>query len=230
MQNIVIGIEGEVASGKTSICKRLAKSINNCIFIDGGAIYRGIILALEKSNIDIKNVLNHENIDALEIMKKLNVQFLIENHETVILINGNKIDYDDIQNAKNAMGVSKMAKVADNSNLFMFARNIIDEYKKKYNIIVSARDLVEIYPDMTCHIYITAELNERIKRRYNQYNGKFSYEEIKNMIIQRDKLHDEAGFNLKCSKSIVIDVTECKNEQESTDKVINKLKELNIIE
>lgn len=38
MNNIVIGIEGQVASGKTSICKELVNMIPNSIFIDGGNI------------------------------------------------------------------------------------------------------------------------------------------------------------------------------------------------
>ena len=55
MRNIVIGIEGEVGSGKTSACRELTKIIENCVFIDGGAIYRGIILAISKAGIDLKN-------------------------------------------------------------------------------------------------------------------------------------------------------------------------------
>ena len=37
-RNIVIGIEGMVASGKTSICKELIQLIPNSIFIDAGEI------------------------------------------------------------------------------------------------------------------------------------------------------------------------------------------------
>ena len=139
------------------------------------------------------------------------------------------LNNNSIQNAQNAMDVSKMASSADNSSLFMFARHIIDEYKKKYNIIVSARDLVAIYPDMTCHIYITADLEERVKRRYNEYNGKYSIAEIRKMIVERDRLHEKAGFNLRCEKSITIDVTECKSAEESAKKIYEKLKEMNIL-
>ena len=78
----------------------------------------------------------------------------------------------------------------------MFARHIIDEYKKKYNIIVSARMiLVAIYPDMTCHIYITADLEERVKRRYNEYNGKYSITEIRKMIVEETDCMERAGFH-----------------------------------
>lgn len=229
MSNIVIGIEGEVASGKTSTCRSLVKMIDNSTFIDGGAIYRGIILALKQSKVDLRNLFTEKNVNALDIMKKLKVEFLIKNHETIVCIDGNEVNNNSIQNAQNAMDVSKMASLADNSSLFMFARHIIDEYKKKYNIIVSARDLVAIYPDMTCHIYITANLEERVKRRYNEYNGKYSIAEIRKMIVERDRLHEKAGFNLRCAKSITIDVTECKSAEESAKKIYEKLKEMNIL-
>lgn len=231
MQNIVIGIEGEVASGKTSICRELIDMIDNCIFIDGGAIYRGIIVAImqlsEEERNDIKNKLS--SIDALEVMKKLKVDFKIENKETVVYIDGNKIENDKIQNAKNAINVTTMASIADNSGLFKFAKNIIDSYRSKYNIIVSARDLVEIYPDMSCHIYITASLEERVNRRYKQYNEEYTKEQIKEMIIKRDEIHNISGFNTKCNKSVVIDVTECKSAKDSANKVLDKLEELKLV-
>ena len=48
MENIVIGIEGDVASGKTTICKELINIVPNSIFIDAGSIYRGIMQALKQ--------------------------------------------------------------------------------------------------------------------------------------------------------------------------------------
>ena len=203
MKNIVIGIEGEVASGKTSICRELLNLIDNSIFIDGGAIYRGIILAILKSNIDITKLKeNVSSLNALDLMKKLNVEFKIENKETVIYIDGKRIDNAEIQ------------------------KNIIDEYRKTYNIIVSARDLVDIYPDMSAHVYITADLDERVKRRYHQYKEKYSEDEIRRMITERDQIHEKAGFNSKCERSITVDVTECKSAKESAEKVLKNVNKL----
>ena len=230
--NVVIGIEGMVASGKTSICKELTNMVQNSIFIDGGLIYRGIVLAIFKSGIDIKEMLSSASttkFNALDLMKKLQVEFKIENNQTVVYIAGKKIEEEDIQTEKNSLGVSNIAGKANNTSLFAFAKGIIDAYREKYNIIVSGRDLVELYPEMTCHVYITASLEERAKRRYNQYEGKLTLEEIKNTIIERDKMHEEAGFNKKCSKTLEIDVTECKSAKESSQKILNEMIMNNII-
>lgn len=227
MNNIVIGIEGQVASGKTSICKELVNMIPNSIFIDGGNIYRGIVEALALAHIEPTKM--GKDLDPLEIMKKLKVEFKIENKITEIYIAGKKISEDIIQNAHNAVEVSKMANTSDNSHLFAFARNIIEQYKQKYNIIVSARELLDIYPDMDCHVFVTASLEERTKRRYTQYNGKYTVEEITKMIESRDKLHEQSGFNKKGARTITVDVTESKTAKEAAEKVLKTAKEKGLI-
>lgn len=227
MNNIVIGIEGQVASGKTSICKELVNMIPNSIFIDGGNIYRGIVEALALAHIEPTKM--GKDLDPLEIMKKLKVEFKIENKMTEIYIAGKKISEDIIQNAHNAVEVSKMANTSDNSHLFAFARSIIEQYKQKYNIIVSARELLDIYPDMDCHVFVTASLEERTKRRYAQYNGKYTVEEITKMIESRDKLHEQSGFNKKGARTITVDVTESKTAKEAAEKVLKTAKEKGLI-
>ena len=96
-------------------------------------------------------------------------------------------------------------------------------YKAKYNVVVSARGLVDLYPDMDYHMYITASLKERVKRRYNEYKGKYTIEEIEKNIIKRDETHKLAGFNKKCDKTIEVDITDCKNAKESAEKILQKM-------
>lgn len=237
-KNFVIGVEGEVGAGKTSMCKQLINIIPNTIFIDGGLIFRGIILAIKKykagstpNNFETNKSAdeNAPALDAFEIMKKLNVEFKIVNMQTVIFIDGKKINQGKIETMENSMDVSKVASKSDNNALFKFANNIIKEYNTKYNVIVSARDLVEIYPEMDLHLFVTADIEERIKRRYNQYKGKYSIEEIKNIILKRDELHNKAGFNKKCNKTVTLDLTDCKNANESAKKALNVIKEHSLI-
>ena len=39
MEHIVIGIEGLVGAGKTSICRELLKKIPNSVLLNGGNLY-----------------------------------------------------------------------------------------------------------------------------------------------------------------------------------------------
>ena len=219
--NIVIGVEGMVSSGKSTMCRELIKKIPNCIYFDAGYIYRGIVLAMAKNKIDI----NSKNLNPLDLMNELKVEFIIEDGITEIYIDGTKIERNAIESVENSMDVSKMASHTDNKPLFAFAQYMIDNYKKHFNIICSGRDMVDLYPNMNCHLFVTASLEERINRRFKQYDGKYSLEEIRDMIEKRDELHEKSGFNKKCDVTIELDTTDCKSAEESAEKALKLMKE-----
>ena len=96
--NIVIGIEGLVGAGKTSICKQLLNKIPNSILVNGGNLYRAIVYAIMKSGINKEELLKNANqIDIKEVMDKLKIEIRLENRETEIYINGNKVEQDTLQ-------------------------------------------------------------------------------------------------------------------------------------
>ena len=225
MSNVVIGIEGLVGSGKTSICRELLKRIPNSIILHGGNLYRGIVYALMSSkHIDLNNLKNNiKNIDIKDMMDKLGVEFKIENGETVIYINGKKIDEDNLQSEEASMAVSIAGANADNSELYGFARKLIDMYKQKFNVIVSGRDLMNIYPNLDYHLFIEADLEERVKRKMKQYGENANYEEVKQNIMERDKLQEKAGYYKTYDKTIRIDVTNCGTVDEATEKVLSTI-------
>ena len=224
--NIVIGIEGLVGSGKTSICRELLKFIPNSIILHGGNLYRGIIYALmnNSKNIELSNLKsNIQNIDIKSLMDKLNVELKIEDRESMIYVNGVKIDEDNLQSQEASMAVSIAGGTADNSHLYIFGKNLINTYKEKFNVIVSGRDLMNIYPNLDYHFFITASLEERIKRKMIQYGSSSKYEEIKQNIITRDDLQEKAGYYKIYNNTIEIDVTDCKSAKESAKKILNKI-------
>lgn len=88
MENLVIGIEGLIGAGKTSICRELIKRIPNTIFINGGNIYRTIVGMILKNGKDLNKLKkNAENLDMKKIMDLLNIEYKIENNETVMYCN-----------------------------------------------------------------------------------------------------------------------------------------------
>ena len=230
MEHIVIGIEGLVGAGKTSISRELLNKIPDSIILHGGNLYRGIVYALmqfKKSETNIANLeSNLHNIDIKNLMDKLQVKIEIENRESVVYVAGKKIDEEELQSPENSLAVSIAGKTADNTHLYMFARGLIDAYKQKYNVIVSGRDLMKIYPDMNYHFLITASLDERVRRKCIQYNEAEKIEEIRQNIIKRDKLQEEAGFYKKYKNTLEVDVTECKDATEGAEKIISYIKEL----
>lgn len=231
--NIVIGIEGLVGSGKTSICRELLKKLPNSIVLHGGNLYRGIIYAFMQAHQELahnmKNLQsNIEQIDIKKIMDLLQVEIKIENRETVVYVKGQKIEEEKLQSKEASLAVSVAGGSADNTNLFIFAKNLINELKEQYNVILSGRALSAIYPEMNYHFFITASLEERVRRKAIQYSENANLEELKEHIKKRDELQEQAGFYALQEKTIQIDVTDCKNAEESTDKVCEYIEELKL--
>lgn len=221
--NIVIGIEGLVGSGKTSICRELLKHIPNSIILHGGNLYRGIVYALMNSSgkIDLNNLTdNIKNVDIKNVMELLKIEFKIENRETVVYANGVKLDEANLQSEENSLAVSMAGKDANNQAFYEFARELIDGYKEKFNVIVSGRDLMQIYPKLDYHFFIEASLEERIQRKMHQYGNDANYDGIKDNIEKRDKLQKAAGYYKIYEQTIKVDVTDCKSAEESALKVL----------
>lgn len=220
MGNIVIGIEGPVGSGKTSICRELIKRMPNTVLLNGGNLYRAIVYCM-MTNKSAMEKLKHEikNIDIKQVMDYFKIEIKIENNESEFYINGKKIEEEKMQSKQASMNVSIVGEMANNEALFEFARQLINQLKEKSNVIVSGRSVMKIYPNADYHFFITADLEERVNRKYIQYKGEISKEEIRKDIIKRDELQEKAGFYELHEITQIIDVTQCKTVEESVNKL-----------
>ena len=219
MKNIVIGIEGTVGAGKTSICRELLNDIENSIILHGGEIYRAIVYGMMQNKIQ-----NAQNLDAFEIMKKLGIEIKLENKETVIYMKEKKISQEELQSKKSSIAVSKVSNIANNKKLYEFGKDLIDKYRKNYNVILSSRDIVKMYPDVTYHFFIDASLEERTNRKYMQYNKEIPKEQIKEMIKLRDELQEKSGYYVIYPQTKILDVTNCKSAKEAEKLVLESMK------
>lgn len=223
--NIVIGIEGLVGSGKTSISRELLKFIPNSILLHGGNIYRAIVFAMINMKPDFKNLMSDaKNLDITKVMRQINLEVKLEDRETVIYVAGKKMSSTDLQSERSSLAVSAVSNVADNKKLYEFGKQLIDKFREDYNVILSSRDIVRMYPDVAYHFFITADLKERVKRKFIQYNEQIPMEQIEKTIISRDELQQKSGYNDIHPITQVIDVTDCKTIEESTKRVLKYIK------
>ncbi len=233
MEHIVVGIEGLVGSGKTSICRQLLKKIPNSIVFHGGNLYRGIVYAFMQSHQELVHNMktlqeNMKQIDIKKMMDMLEVKIQIENQETVVYVKGKKVEEEKLQSKEASLAVSIAGGSADNTNLFLFAKNLINQYKEKYNVILSGRALMDIYPEMNYHFFLSASLEERVRRKAMQYGQNANLEELRQHIEKRDELQEKAGFYKVQEKTISLDVTDCKTVEESTNKLCDYIEEIKV--
>ena len=189
MENIVIGIEGLVGAGKTSICRNLIKILPNTILLNAGNLYRAIVYVMMKSGASIENLKSQaKDIDIKTVMDLFKIELKIEDNETKIYMDGKLIEEDELQSKESSIAVSEVGGKANNEALFIFARNLIDTLKLEHNIIVSGRAIMQIYPKTDYHFFVTASLEERARRKSIQYNGEVDIEELTEHIKKRDVL------------------------------------------
>ncbi len=225
MSNIVIGIEGLVGAGKTSICRELIKEIPNTVLVNGGNLYRAIVYSMMKNGKKLEELKKQgKNLDIKEMMDLFKIEIKIENNETIIYIDGKIANEEQLQSKESSLAVSTVGGSADNRNLFIFAKDLINDLKKDKNVIVSGRSVMKIYPECDYHFFIIADLDERVRRKCYQYNNKETEEEVRENIVKRDELQRKAGFYEYSKNTIEIDVTNCKTIEESTNLVLSKIK------
>lgn len=225
-KNLVIGIEGLVGTGKTSICHELLKYIPNAIVLHAGNIYRAITYQIIKEEIPFEKLYS---IDLKDLFKEFEISIGIENRESVVYAHGKKIEEKDLQSLENSMAVSKISNIANNENAYKIVREYIDGYKKSHTVIFSGRDTMQIYPDLDYHIFITADINKRVEWKAKQSGEDVSRKELKDNILKRDELQEKSGYYQIYDNTIVVDVSDSKSIEESTKMVAENIIELNYI-
>ena len=221
MPENIITIDGPAGSGKSTVAKILAKELN-LKYIDTGAMYRAITLLALQNKVDYgdeKSILELARNTDLELDSKS----IDAGKYTTVWLNGKNVT-NEIRGREVGSAVSVVSKLAG-------VRKYLVELQKKFiedgNAILEGRDTGSVVcTDATLKIYLTANLNERVKRRDLQVRslGQISKKDlIKKEIISRDRI-DSSRENsplIVPDNAIVIDTSKM-----SVKEVVDKIKKL----
>lgn len=179
MGNYIIAIDGPAASGKSTTAKGLAKLLNYT-YIDTGAMFRAVALAILEENIDYQN---EENLN--ELLNSINIEFRLIKEVQNIFLNGVNVS-DKIRLPE----VTKLSSIiatypAVRSKLLELQR----EFGKNGRIIMDGRDIgTVIFPNADFKFFLTGSTRIRAERRWKELNDpNVSLEEIEEDLIWRDK-------------------------------------------
>jgi cytidylate kinase len=221
MLDNIITIDGPAGSGKSTVAKILARELN-LKYIDTGAMYRAITLLALQNNIDCKD---EESI--LKLARNINLELdsnsVDESKYTTVKIDGKDVT-DEIRSREVGSLVSIVSKLSG-------VRKYLVSLQKKFiqggNAILEGRDTGSVVcPDAALKIYLTASLDERIKRRDLQIREKGQFLEIniiKKEIISRDRIDSsrEDSPLIIPENGIIIDTSKL-----SVKGVVEKIKKL----
>jgi CMP/dCMP kinase len=160
---MIITIDGPVATGKSSVAKKLAESLG-FIFFDTGAMYRAITYSILKHHVNIRDLA--ELIAALD-----HFQFKIK------VIHGQKhyfIESEDITDIIRTQEVT--AAVSEVSSLAPVREKLVTiqhGHAQGVNAVFEGRDMgTTVFPNADLKIFLTGRIEIRGKRRYTELVAK----------------------------------------------------------
>jgi CMP/dCMP kinase len=182
----IITIDGPAGSGKSTIAKMIAKEMG-LVYIDTGAMYRALTLIAIENNIELTDAKA-----ILEAAQKVNLEFDRNvgdiNQYTKVLLNGKDVTLD-IRSKEVGEAVSIVSKL---SEVRKYLVKLQREAALKNPCVLEGRDTGSVVcPSAICKIYLTASIDERVKRREKQLfenSQPSSREQIKNEIESRDDI------------------------------------------
>lgn len=195
IKDIIIAIDGHSGCGKSSTAKELAKHFNYK-YLDSGAMYRAVTLFFIKSGLDINNLNDINNS-----LKNISIEFIIESGIQNIFLNGENVE-KEIREEKISKKVSEVSAI---SEVRKFLVKIQKKMGLKKRIVVEGRDITTVvFPNAEVKVFMTASLDIRAKRRYDQiikHNQSITIEEISDNL----KIRDEKDSNRKDSPLTILD-------------------------
>lgn len=208
----VIAIDGPAGAGKSTIAKKLADSIGYT-YIDSGAMYRALTLKVLRENISMTDL---DKI--ISLADKTDIDF----RENSIYIDGKAADAE-IREEKVNRNVSYIAAIPEVRKLMVELQRKISRNK---NVVMDGRDVgTVIFPSAGIKLYITASVDERAERRYNELKQKgyaAEIQDIKAQIEKRDHIDSTRSDSPLTAASDAIKInTTGKSVKEVLDEVIN---------
>ena len=187
LNKITIAIDGFSSCGKSTLAKALAKKLNY-IFIDSGAMYRGISLYCIENNISVNQEINEELL--IQHLPTIEIHFEI-NPETLspeLVLNGLNVE-NKIRKLEVASIVSKVASIKEVRQKLVVLQQKMGEFG---GIIMDGRDIGSVvFPNAELKLFVTADPDTRAKRRFLELQSKnedVTLEEISYNLEERDRI------------------------------------------
>lgn len=217
---MIITIDGPIATGKSTIAKKLAASIG-FIYFDTGAMYRCCTYSVIKNHVNIDNPEELQRfLDAFDfdIKVKLGDKRYFVNGEDVT----NAIRLDEV--------TSQVSRVSANREVREKMMQLQREHAQGVNAVFEGRDMgTVVFPEAQLKIYLTGRNEVRAKRRYEEMKAKFP-EESKDLteekVLQDLLARDEYDTNRDISPlRKAADACEVDTSDMTLDEIVFKILE-----
>lgn len=219
MNQIAVAIDGPSGAGKSTIARTAAKNLG-FIYVDTGALYRTIGLAVFRKGFDALNA-----DEVISVLPSVNISLkYVDNVQRVYL------DCEDVSELIRTPEISLFAsRVSVIPEVRKFLLSMQRDIANKNNVIMDGRDIgTVILPNAEVKIFLTASDEKRAERRYLELCSKgveTTLEQVLKDMRERDEKDSSRSVAplKQANDAVLLDTSELSLEQ-SIDAVINIIK------
>lgn len=218
MKYISVAIDGPAGAGKSSVSKAAAKRLGYT-YIDTGAMYRAVALFAISHGIDIKN----EREKLISHLGEVEIGIKYAHDGQHIFLLGEDVT-ERIRREDVSVGASDVAVIGEvRKKLVELQRQMA----QSANVIMDGRDICSyVLPEAQVKIFLTASVEARAKRRYDELCQKgveCNIEKLKADMAYRDKNDSERAVAplRQAEDATLLDTTDMTFEE-----VVDKIEEL----
>lgn len=177
---MIIAIDGPAGAGKSTVCRMLARELR-FLYLDTGAMYRAVAWALL-----------HERVDRAEDAIAGQLQVL----PLTFSVNGDRLEIQyrdrllesELRNPEMSDAASRISQLKPVRDfLLLWQRRVAEQG----NIVAEGRDTTTVvFPDAELKVFLTADLQTRMRRRFAEYREKgieITQDEMELQIRGRDE-------------------------------------------
>jgi cytidylate kinase len=180
---MIIAIDGPSGAGKSTLGKMLAKQLN-LLYLDTGAMYRAVGLAVLESGVNFE-----EKEKIAEIAENSDIKLVGEPENLQIFLNGNDVS-TDIRTNEVGQAASIVSTISEVRRILVEHQRTLGETAEN-GAVLDGRDIGSVvFPQADIKFFLTAKPEARAQRRYEEDLARgraVSYEQTFAEIKERDE-------------------------------------------